>query len=282
MIQLFCLRCNRANDAESRFCSGCGTSLIRKFCPRCHVVNGADSHFCQACGAALPMPPAVEPVPPPHEVPSLTDAVEMSVMPQVAPNTLGPLWAAAPGGQVTVLSRPPAAGANTSRSWMSPSLLLVGALGVGAVIALAAAVRQWPTGNEHKAAAHADNGPRPAGRTLPPAEATVAGGIAVPVRDALAMTAGPRSLAVERPGINRTPPSDDGATAPAYAQAAPGAGRSPARAAAVATITPVGAARARPSKPAASAAAANRAPDCTPEVYALGLCAPGAKIIGRP
>ena len=76
LVHLICLRCNRANAADSKFCSECGAGLLRKFCNECHAVNDAESHFCQSCGAVLPAPPSVSPAPsapPPGEVPDLTD-----------------------------------------------------------------------------------------------------------------------------------------------------------------------------------------------------------------
>jgi hypothetical protein len=76
LVHLICLRCNRANAADSKFCSECGAGLLRKFCNDCHAVNDAESQFCQSCGAALPLQPFAPPAasaPPSGKVPDLTD-----------------------------------------------------------------------------------------------------------------------------------------------------------------------------------------------------------------
>ena len=62
LVHLICLRCNRPNVAEAKFCVECGAGLLRKFCGVCHSVNDAESHFCQSCGASLPSQPQQAPV----------------------------------------------------------------------------------------------------------------------------------------------------------------------------------------------------------------------------
>ena len=76
VIHLICLRCNRANGSEAKFCGECGAGLLRKFCGRCRAINDAESLFCQSCGEALPAQPSVHPAAPmvpPASVPDLTD-----------------------------------------------------------------------------------------------------------------------------------------------------------------------------------------------------------------
>jgi hypothetical protein len=50
---LICAACGEDNDADSRFCDGCGKPLGRA-CPSCAAQNDADARFCNACGNTLP------------------------------------------------------------------------------------------------------------------------------------------------------------------------------------------------------------------------------------
>jgi hypothetical protein len=53
-VQLRCHKCNALNDAESKFCKQCGTSLLKsKACPACNELNDPDARFCDNCGRAL-------------------------------------------------------------------------------------------------------------------------------------------------------------------------------------------------------------------------------------
>jgi RNA polymerase subunit RPABC4/transcription elongation factor Spt4 len=53
-VQLRCHKCNELNDAESKFCKQCGTSLLKsKACPACNELNDPDAKFCDNCGRAL-------------------------------------------------------------------------------------------------------------------------------------------------------------------------------------------------------------------------------------
>lgn len=47
-----CSGCAAANDADAKFCKGCGAPLTRT-CSRCAVANDGDARFCDACGHAL-------------------------------------------------------------------------------------------------------------------------------------------------------------------------------------------------------------------------------------
>jgi len=47
-----CLRCERENREDARFCRGCGTALPIT-CPRCAAPLEPDGVFCDRCGAAL-------------------------------------------------------------------------------------------------------------------------------------------------------------------------------------------------------------------------------------
>jgi RNA polymerase subunit RPABC4/transcription elongation factor Spt4 len=53
-VQLRCHKCNQLNDADSKFCKECGTSLLKsKACPACNELNDPDAKFCDNCGRAL-------------------------------------------------------------------------------------------------------------------------------------------------------------------------------------------------------------------------------------
>jgi hypothetical protein len=294
VIQLYCLQCNRPNDAASRFCSGCGTGLIRKFCPRCHALNGAESHFCHACGMALPLPPGLAAPEPDAQIPSLTDAVEMPELSLLAHSPIEPLWAQTEGHSAALVmpavamaltSTPPALPTpRPTHRWGSPvQLALVGALGAGAVLALAAAVSLWPRHVEHSAAA-VDNA-RPAPGPRPRGDAAADAPTVVPMRDTRATTAGRPEAVVDKPLVDSPAAARSGIDAAlAHAQKALGGTTAAPRmvGVAAATTSPAGVARARTVTPAAPTPSTTHTPDCTPEVYALGLCAPGARIIGRP
>ncbi len=55
-----CPQCGRANNADAKFCLGCGAPLgdavmpdSGKFCPSCGALNTEDSAFCMECGTSL-------------------------------------------------------------------------------------------------------------------------------------------------------------------------------------------------------------------------------------
>jgi RNA polymerase subunit RPABC4/transcription elongation factor Spt4 len=53
-VQLRCHKCNQLNDADSKYCKECGTSLLKsKACPACNELNDPDAKFCDNCGRAL-------------------------------------------------------------------------------------------------------------------------------------------------------------------------------------------------------------------------------------
>ena len=53
-VQIRCHKCNEPNDANSKFCKACGTSLLKsKACPACNELNDPDTKFCDNCGRAL-------------------------------------------------------------------------------------------------------------------------------------------------------------------------------------------------------------------------------------
>jgi class 3 adenylate cyclase/tetratricopeptide (TPR) repeat protein len=54
-----CPACGAANEADARFCNGCGSSLLSG-CSACGVVNLPNAKFCKGCGSALG-PVTVEP-----------------------------------------------------------------------------------------------------------------------------------------------------------------------------------------------------------------------------
>ncbi|UCG40535.1 MAG: zinc-ribbon domain-containing protein [Acidimicrobiia bacterium] len=71
-----CAACGRANDADARFCAGCGSKLANT-CPSCGHENAADANFCNRCGTGLgsaPLPSA-EPAPDQREARRLATAL---------------------------------------------------------------------------------------------------------------------------------------------------------------------------------------------------------------
>src|SRR5262245_2681761 len=49
-----CVRCERDNRPERRFCAGCGAGLLGA-CGSCGFLNGPGEEFCGGCGQALPI-----------------------------------------------------------------------------------------------------------------------------------------------------------------------------------------------------------------------------------
>src|SRR5258708_2458409 len=47
-----CASCGAANEADARFCEGCGTSLPRS-CGACGVAASTAARLCRSCGSAL-------------------------------------------------------------------------------------------------------------------------------------------------------------------------------------------------------------------------------------
>jgi hypothetical protein len=45
--------CGTQNDADDRFCKGCGQPLDHRKCPKCAAANDADARFCDTCGYSL-------------------------------------------------------------------------------------------------------------------------------------------------------------------------------------------------------------------------------------
>lgn len=285
MVYLYCLRCNHANDGDARYCSACGTGLIRVICPQCRAMNGAESHFCQSCGAALPetgvpksMHPA-PPVPPAVDIPSLDDVVAMPASvpalvptsPAVSATEPAQFWRAQ-WLQGETLPRP-----RPRSALLSPVQLAVLVLALGAAMALAASMLLWP-GRDTPEVPRAGIG-SPAGGSIPPGALPVVDGggdQAVPRAATIAPAAArPSGAGAEAPGVA------SGSVHAAAAVATPVAAMSATAAEPVAAAKPAPAvARPRPAKPAAQPRAA--AFECTPEVHALSLCAPGAAIIRRP
>ena len=280
MVHLICLRCNRANPSDARFCSQCGAGLLRRFCSECHVINDAESHFCMSCGAALSMQPplpAAAPVSVPSDVPELTDV-------------------AIAGPDETPLQSPPAEQAHTVDD--APSLPLIAAVavpaaphrsrqvarapllfGFGGTTAMLLAAALWWRPTPTNAPAVDTDTPAAVATVSPMAHAATA------VPAASAAQAAPAPAAALPPTDTR--PTD--AMVPTATRAVAKEGnRPPARdASAMLAARPPAAGPPRrapeprmPDRPAAPARAAP-APACTPQVDALGLCAPGTTVTGR-
>lgn len=49
-----CHKCNHLVDEDSRFCSECGSAMLKtKSCPKCNELNDGDARFCDNCGQQL-------------------------------------------------------------------------------------------------------------------------------------------------------------------------------------------------------------------------------------
>lgn len=309
MIHLICLRCNRANASEAKFCSECGAGLLRKFCSRCRAINDAESHFCQSCGEALPAQPSVPhtaPMAPPAIVPDLTDVYAEPEEPSPAMASPAAVsrwrdetvadsrwrdepaadsqwrdepaadshWPSEPAAGVRVVITEPLR-ADPVAAKPSHRTVLFGFVG-GAALLLAALL--WSQ-SEHPSMSSSE------------APALIAPPVATPARGATV-------VAVPAPA------QPTHSTAPDNAR--PGAASAIAAAPALTKDKEPGKAQERRLAPEAQIAAQPPAagpaqrgapverrptvrtaqpqtppPDCTPEVDALGLCAPGAKVADR-
>jgi ribosomal protein L40E len=280
LVHLICLRCNHPNSSDARFCSQCGAGLLRKFCSQCHAINDAEAHFCQACGVTLSAHsslPAVPAAAPPADVPALTDVVgaDEALVPMesvaAVPEDLAPAPAPAP----TLAADVPPVPQTQRAAWATRTPVLVG-FGAAAVLLMAAALWSRPPQANPRSAdppvvSVAPTAPAPAAptavtppapaaamQTMPPAALDAARG---PTPDAMAPV--PREAA--KPGVRGTEAEGARGAQPHAANPPRGPAAEPQRAAV---------ARPAPARPAP-------APECTPQVDALGLCAPGAKVIGR-
>lgn len=50
--QVICPNCKAANESHMKFCSECGTKLMKE-CPNCHAQVALDKKFCTECGTSL-------------------------------------------------------------------------------------------------------------------------------------------------------------------------------------------------------------------------------------
>ena len=259
MIHLICLRCNRANASEAKFCCECGAGLLRKFCGRCHAINDAESHFCQSCGEALPAQPSVPPAPPmapPAVVPDLTDVYADfdDAPPQVAESL--------PHSEPTVESQAALPVVVSEPTWTAPAVsqsshrtVLFGFVG-GAAVLLAALL--WSRG-EHTG--------------TPPVDAPMSAAPAAPAISTPASAAA--VVAVPVPVPVPVPPQASKALERRLVPEALIAAQPPA-----AGPTPRSATQER--RPATrSVPPPTPALECTPQVDALGLCTPGAKVADK-
>jgi hypothetical protein len=294
-MHLICLRCNRANAAESKFCSECGAGLLRKFCSGCHALNDAQSHFCQLCGAVLPVLPAQGAAPlaataaPAGEVPDLTD-IAYPESDQVHRLVSAPLLLD-PGAIVAVApSQLPALPAKlpqrVAKAIASPyrAPVLLGFAGVAALLMVALL---WPRSESQRLPSEVDPmrapssnsaGQGAAGMAALPAltEAAVPPPKPASTSSDRALEGPTRALALPPlPGLTTEPDKMQPRLTPTeriLAVRPPAAG--PTKAINAAEHARPAAAQQRP-RPAAPA------PECTPQVDALALCAPGAKVTGR-
>jgi hypothetical protein len=279
VVHLICLRCNRTNAAEAKFCVECGAGLLRKFCAECHSVNDAESHFCQSCGARLPVQPSVQPhasAPPASTlIPDLTDIAfpqpdapqALPIVPQSSDLIIDapPPWSTAPAAAA------PAGIAGlraAARIYRAPI-----ALGACAAAALVLAWSVWPrTPPALQLAASAPAAP--ALRT--PDALAVAPPFALPepVVGVMPSAAAPPDTGVAPQPQAPLPAGGNNSDKPRRVRADPPSAAQPAPAAPPRDTT---AERARAARPRASTPVL----ECTPAADAMGLCAPGAQVAGR-
>ena len=50
--EIQCSACSQTNDANAKFCSGCGAA-VAVMCGSCDTVNDTSARFCDNCGASL-------------------------------------------------------------------------------------------------------------------------------------------------------------------------------------------------------------------------------------
>jgi ribosomal protein L40E len=280
VIHLICLRCNHANAAEAKFCSECGAGLLRKFCGRCHAINDAESHFCQSCGQALPAQPSVPPaapMTPPVNVPDLTDVYAVpDEPPPVAAPAPSRRWSGESTTTGLILASEPARDPPVV-AMKSHRTVLFGFVG-GAAVVLAAAL--WsrsdqpgappadvPASAEHSVALPASEPAKEA--EPPPAQPAPS-----PAPDGAArLETAPGANAVMRPATTVQPASK--APERRLTPEAQVAAHPPAAGPAQRNATPERRPAARSTQPTPPA------PECTPQVDALGLCAPGAKVADK-
>lgn len=294
LLHLICLRCGQANAADAKFCGECGGALLRKFCADCHAVNDAESHFCRSCGAALPAQP-----PTPAAAPPIAAAPVASAPAAATPDTIEVPYAERPKAHLvtptplplsSIVELPPqwpAAAPQTSAFAprmhalaYRPSLLL-GFTGAAAALLVFAS---WPRFDHTRAA----SGEQPSAPTVSNTNSAVK---AMPVSVApVAATAAempPPSTAAAPANFERGRNDAAASTAPIAAipkaESRPIERRATPEAMLAAHPPAAGPPRAQPER----ALTTTRrpppapAPECTPQVDALGLCAPGAKVIGR-
>ena len=271
------MRCNRANAADAKFCGECGAGLLRRFCGACNAVNDAESHFCQACGHALPEQLAstkasrtlTKPVP------DLTDEVLIGPAQPHQPIAVAQRFDA--GALTELPANVPMLAVDAvqpQEKQHKPAYRIPVLLALGGAASLALAVWIWP---------RMDPSEPPTRRTVPvaaveavpvlaikPAQGAAAAPDAVARADAALVQANAAAEAAVQPAARikeagqaetRRPPIERAQTAQRQAVE-------------LAAIQRASVQRA-PAKPAAPP------PECTPQVDALGLCAPGATIKGR-
>jgi ribosomal protein L40E len=301
LIHLICLRCNRANAPEAKFCSECGAGLLRKFCSRCRAINDAESHFCQSCGEALPVQPSVPhaaPTRPPAIVPDLTDVYDEPDEPATAlhasapdsrwrheaqsdepvrdepvsdePVENAPVQDAPVSDRPMVISQPPRIAPMAVAA--SHRTVLFGFVG-GAALLLAALL--WSHSEQPSSSAEV---PGPAAPSVAAATgpATIDAAPAQPAPAAAASDTAMRSGTSAGAGASVPAPAKEAGKpqerrlAPEAQIAAQPPAAGPAPRAAV-ERRPIVRSAQPPTPPA----------DCTPQVDALGLCAPGANVADR-
>ena len=308
LIHLICLRCNRANASEAKFCSECGAGLLRKFCSRCRAINDAESHFCQSCGEALPAQPSVPhaaPMAPPAIVPDLTDvyAEPEEPSPAIASPAAVSHWPEEPAADSRWRDEPapdspwrdepvasshwpgePAAGvpaviteplhAEPVAARPSHRTVLFGFVG-GAALLLAALL--WSQ-SEHPGMSSSEAPALIAPPVATPASAATV--VAVPALVQPTPSTAPdnvrpgvaASAIVAAPALTKDPgKAQERRLAPEAQIAAQPPAAGPAQRSAPVERRPT-VRNAQPQTP---------PPDCTPQVDALGLCAPGAKVADR-
>ena len=267
LVHLICLRCNRANAPDAKFCSACGAGLLRKFCSECHAVNDAESHFCQSCGATLSAPPSMPPVlcaTQPGEMPDLIDIANLKPDQRKhlvsEPFYSEPNVAVPPQMATLPTETVPGVGPGPISVYRIPILL-----GLGSVALIVLAAVQWPRSESPSAPSDAAPARGPSSISAGQGTADVTAipalteGAVPPTQPASASSdVSPHEAAVAPlPPLSPRPPAAGAAKMPTPAPERP--------------RVPPTQPRPRPAAP----------PECTPQMDALGLCEPDANVKGR-
>ncbi|MBP2046533.1 zinc ribbon domain-containing protein [Methanobacterium aggregans] len=55
-LHIICPKCGNYNSESAKFCTGCGSTLVKNdhlYCSECGAINSLNAKFCQECGKEL-------------------------------------------------------------------------------------------------------------------------------------------------------------------------------------------------------------------------------------